>query len=213
VTPLQMIDLPGGTFEIAPSDWETSGAMRARQQRIAPFAIDSIEVTLERWQECAEAGACRPLPVEEPGLPVRGISPADAQKYCRLLGGRLPTSDEWMWAAAGHASRRFPWGQTGLVCRRAVFGLVDGPCGRGATGPDGAGMRPDGATPEGILDLSGNVAEWTVDPDGRYVARGGSYRSKVAADLRSWAAESADQAAGHIGFRCAYDRLPPPPLP
>jgi len=121
------------------------------------------------------------------------------------VGGRLPTSDEWVIAAAGHDGRRYPWGQTGLVCRRAVFGLVDGPCATGGVGPEIGGMRPDGATPDGVLDLAGNVAEWTVESDGGYAARGGSFRSRVAGELKSWSVEEVDGSADHVGFRCAYD--------
>ena len=81
------------------------------------------------------------------------------------------------------------------MCRRAAFGLADGPCGEGATGPELAGSRPDGGNPEGVLDLSGNVAEWTVEADGTFVARGGSYRSHVASELVTWAAERVSGAA------------------
>jgi hypothetical protein len=53
--------------------------------------------------------------------------------------------------------------------------------------------------------MLGNVAEWTREPDGHHVARGGSYRSRVAAELKTWAAEATEAAAPHIGLRCAYD--------
>ena len=67
-----------------------------------------------------------------------------------------------------------------------------------------AGSRPDGASPEGVQDLAGNVAEWTREADGSFTARGGSFRSTSAAELKSWAALSDHQKALHIGFRCAY---------
>ena len=91
-----------------------------------------------------------------------------------------------------------------MVCRRAAFGLLAGPCAEGRRGPEIAGSRPDGATPEGLFDLTGNVAEWTRDRDGKYLALGGSYRAKVAAELATWAVDPGDGAAPHIGFRCAY---------
>ena len=117
-----------------------------------------------------------------------------------------PQTPRWVFAAAGSDARRFPWGPTGLVCRRAAFGLTAGPCGRGAASPEVAGLRPDGATPDGLLDMAGNVAEWTVEPDGTHAARGGSYRSRVAAELKSWSREPAVAPAPHIGFRCVYRR-------
>ena len=64
--------------------------------------------------------------------------------------------------------------------------------------------RPDGATPEGVLDLAGNVAEWTLERDGSFAAHGGSFRSALAADLKAWAVEARQTRAGHVGFRCAY---------
>jgi formylglycine-generating enzyme required for sulfatase activity len=100
--------------------------------------------------------------------------------------------------------RRFPWGATGLVCRRAAFGLVAGPCAESATMPELAGARPDGATPEGIADLAGNVAEWTRERDGSVRARGGSFRANNAAELKGWSAVGRSGASDDIGFRCVF---------
>jgi formylglycine-generating enzyme required for sulfatase activity len=55
-----------------------------------------------------------------------------------------------------------------------------------------------------VLDLAGNVAEWTREPDGSFVARGGSYRSELAGDLKTWAVEARQARAPHVGFRCVY---------
>ena len=201
----------GGRLALGPSDWEAQGVVAARVVTVRTFSIDSTEVTVARWQRCVDEAACKRLDradETEPGRPVRGVTAEAADRFCRLEGGRLPTSDEWLYAAAGKDGRRFPWGPTGLVCRRAAFGLVSGPCGEGSTGPDLAGVRPAGATPEGVHDLAGNVAEWTREPDGSHVAHGGSFRSRVAADLKSWAAEAVSPAAAHVGFRCVYPAAP-----
>jgi formylglycine-generating enzyme required for sulfatase activity len=192
------IRFAGGRLRSAPSDWEAEGAEQPPSEVVQPFAIDSIELTNELAR--ATEG--------EPGAPRTNVTPEQAEKLCAIYGGRLPSAGEWLIAAAGLAEpRRFPWGATGLVCRRAAFGLVDGPCGEGATSAELAGARPDGATPQGVLDLAGNVAEWTREPGGGYRARGGSFRSRVAGELKSWASEPmpAERRSPHIGFRCAYD--------
>jgi formylglycine-generating enzyme required for sulfatase activity len=185
----------GGRLAIGSDDWQTEGVVQPRTALVAPFALDATEVTVERWEHCVRAGACRAFGDLEPGLPVTSVDPREAERFCRLENGRLPTGDEWLFAAMGVEGRRFPWGATGLVCRRVVFGLLDGPCARGG----------DGATPEGALDMVGNVAEWTTERDGTHVARGGSYQSAAAVDLKSWSAVATQKAARHIGFRCAYD--------
>jgi formylglycine-generating enzyme len=199
------ISVPGGSLKLGASDWDGQTALEPRELKSAAFQLDAFEVNVERWQVCTKAGVCSTIDEPEPGRPVTNVTAVEARTFCSYAGGRLPTVDEWLVAAAGSAGRRFPWGQTGLVCRRASFGLLDGPCATGATGPELTGSRADGATPEGVLDLSGNVAELVREPNGRYLALGGSYRSKVAAELRSWAAEVAVDRAAHVGFRCAYD--------
>jgi formylglycine-generating enzyme required for sulfatase activity len=205
--------IPAGRVRIGPSDWEAEGMVEPREATVARFEIDATEVTHARWKGCVRTQACRRIEAKEPGLPVTGVTPDDAQRFCRLEGGRLPSGDEWILAASGNELRRFAWGATGLVCRRATFGLVTGPCGHGASGPELAAARPDGATPRGVLDLAGNVAEWAREPNGEHHARGGSFRSRVAGDLKSWAAEPApaNGSAAHVGFRCAYD-VPAPAL-
>jgi len=204
VLPDARITLDGGLSHFSTPDWE--GPEQALPEvQVLPFALDRAEVTVARFRSCSAARVCPKLPDDlEPGRPVRNLSPSDASAFCAFVGGRLPSADQWLFAAAGSTGRRYPWGNTGLVCRRASFGLVSGPCARGGSGPELAGARPDGATPDGILDLAGNVAEWTLERDGSFAARGGSYRSELAADLKSWAVEPRKTRAAHVGFRCAY---------
>lgn len=199
----ERIAFDGGVLPAGVADWQLASAPSSLN--VPPFLLDSGEVTHARYAECVRGNVCpKPGGELEPGLPVTGVAPEDAQRFCEFEGGRLPSSAEWRFAASGKEGRRFPWGFTGLVCRRASFGLIDGPCSSEGSGPDLVGARPDGATPEGILDLAGNVAEWTRDPDGRYRARGGSFRSRVAAELVTAAVENPSPHAAYVGFRCAY---------
>ncbi|HET9956288.1 MAG TPA: SUMF1/EgtB/PvdO family nonheme iron enzyme, partial [Polyangiaceae bacterium] len=147
------VELPGGHLPQGAADFQLEGVTGSLD--IRPFAIDRGEVTVYRYNECIRREACSgPPPDREPGLPVTGISPQAAEAFCAFAGGRLPEAAEWRFAASGLQGRRFPWGFTGLVCRRASFGLLHGPCSDVGAGPDLVGARPDGNTPEGIADLS-----------------------------------------------------------
>ena len=137
---------------------------------------------------------------------MRGVTPDEAEAFCAYAGGRLPTGAEWTLAATGAEARRFPWGFTGLVCRRAAFGIATGPCAEGGDSPELAGSRPDGSTPDGIADLAGNVAEWTRERDGSVRARGGSFRVRTAAELKGWSAVGRSGAADDVGFRCVFSQ-------
>jgi formylglycine-generating enzyme len=106
-----------------------------------------------------------------PRFPATEISHADASEIARRLGGRLPRSAEWEWMAAGVQRRRWPWGNA--PWQPAFANLHDS--GYGTVTP--VGTHPGGATPEGVLDVAGNVWEWTASTvmgDG-FIIRGGSY--------------------------------------
>ena len=86
---------------------------------------------------------------------------------------RLPREEEWEWAASG-GKRKFPWGNEEPDETRANFGEKVG-----HTTPVGA--YPKGATPEGLMDMAGNVWEWMENkyglkdyPEARAL-RGGSF--------------------------------------
>jgi formylglycine-generating enzyme required for sulfatase activity len=171
---------------------------------VAPFDIDAFEITEGAYAACANAGRCNPRPLTgEPGRSVGSLAKADVEAYCAFRGGRLPSEDEWTFAAAGLKSRRYPWGDTGAVCRRGAWGLTEGPCGLGFVGPELAGAHPDGTTPEGVFDLSGNVAEWVAEG----TVRGGSFATSLATDLRTWQIRKHPEGtrSPDTGGRCAYD--------
>lgn len=107
-------------------------------------------------------------------LPLTGLTHSEAVDLARQWGGRLPTSVEWEWMASGQQRRLYPWGDTPWnpeVANLALSGI-------GAPSPVGA--YPAGATPEGVLDVAGNVWEWTSRTTMGHgaVVRGGSYVSQ-----------------------------------
>ena len=150
--------------------------------------------------------------------PVNEVTWRGAKEFCAWRGARLPTEPEWEAAARGRAGRTYPWGEEAPTTARAVFG-------RGSGHTEAVGGRPAGATPEGVRDLAGNVAEWTStlyrpypyraddgreDPDaaGERVTRGGDHVFDATPErIRSAfrAGYSRNPLAGHrhIGFRCA----------
>ncbi len=138
--------------------------------------------------------------------PVVFVSRKDAEAYCRWAEGRLPTEREWERAARGADGREWPWGNQWEPERANT---ADG--GPGHTTPVGA--YPHGATPEGVLDLAGNVWEWTAnrEPEGA-VAKGGSWFDPPES-ARTWERMLANPEAGYddVGFRCAWDDLPEEP--
>ncbi len=218
--PEVMVAIPATKVVIGPSDWEAEGRVPPRTVETKAFAIDRFEVTVGRACASSTFRGAKLCAWDDSPRSFSGASLREARAFCKERGARLPTEDEWLAAAAGDKPRRYPWGDTGAVCRRAAWGLKNGPCGNGADGPDTAGAHPDGATPLGVHDLAGNVAEWVetgacpdeADPKKPCVAivRGGSWETALATELRTWLRREvpADSHDATIGFRCARDAVP-----
>ncbi len=210
VAPNRIVAISGGVLRIGTGDWEAQGQITPKTVDVPSFAIDAYEVHEARYAACMAASACTPVVLSgEPGRAVANVTLDEAARFCAWAGGSIPTTDQLAYAAAGSSGRRYAWGETGAVCRRGAWGLVNGPCGEGATGPEVTGSHPDGASPEGVFDLAGNVAEWTA-PNEKGLAlvdvRGGSYVDAAASALRSWHRREVDRniRAADIGFRCVY---------
>lgn len=149
--------------------------------------------------------------------PVVQVSARDAAAYCRWAGLRLPSGPEWEFAARGTDGRRYPWGdtpprQSGPV-RRANFG-TEACCASSAadgyarTAP--VGSYPAGTSPFGLLDMAGNVWEWTSSPfpgDPEKVAlRGGGWgNNPYCLRVAYRHGNPPDIGLDMVGFRCASD--------
>jgi formylglycine-generating enzyme len=213
VAPVERLIVAGGRLRIGAGDWEAEGRVAPHDATVGRFEIDSLEITEGAYADCVAAGRCAAVAsTGEPGRAQGNITRADAHAYCAFRGGRLLTTDEWTFAASGPNARRYPWGDTGAVCRRASWGLWEGPCAFGHTGPELAGSHPQGATPDKVQDLAGNVSEWVAgsadETEGD--VRGGSFTAQLATDLRTWRTVRvpASTRAPNIGSRCAYDPAP-----
>jgi sulfatase modifying factor 1 len=135
-------------------------------------------------------------------IPVTGVTQAEAALLAQRLGGRLPRSSEWEWMASGPGRRRYPWGDTDWHPGRAAL------LPSGYAGPVPVGTHPEGATAEGVLDVAGNVWEWTDSPvmGGGSVIRGGSYSSlPLYAQTTFLNAAPAELRSHGIGLRVARE--------
>ncbi len=201
------VTLEGGSLVLPVSDWD-GPVPPSVPKEVTPFAIDRFEVTWSRYAQCVHMQACRPRePTSASGDPATGLSAQDARALCEAFGGRLPHVSEWIFAAAGTSGRRYPWGNTGAVCRRGAWGLLHGPCATGVRGPLPVGVFEDGRTPEGVYGLADNVSEWVEDDSTREPrVAGGTWKDDEARALRSYQVRPSppEGAALDIGFRCAY---------
>ncbi|MGD0578345.1 MAG: SUMF1/EgtB/PvdO family nonheme iron enzyme, partial [Bryobacteraceae bacterium] len=148
--------------------------------------------------------------------PVTWVSLEDARAYAAWAGKRLPHEWEWQFAAQGVDGRLYPWGND---WRDAA---VPSPQkGRTMSGPDNVDAHPDGASPFGVVDLVGNVWQWTdeyLDDHTRgAILRGGSYYRPQGSIWYFPQAYRNDQhgklllmapgydRAATLGFRCVAD--------
>ena len=207
--------VPAARFQVGPSDWEAEGRVPPRAIETYAFYIDAFEATRAKFR--SGGGDAH---IDDGARAMSGVTRDEASAYCAMRGGRLPTDEEWIAAASSGAPAgtppRYPWGETGAVCRRAAWGLAQGPCSRRGEGPDTVGAHSSGDTALGLHDMAGNVAEWIApemapSSDARVgIARGGSWQSELATELRIWSRLEVASGArdARIGMRCVYDVAP-----
>lgn len=196
------------------------------------FWIERTETTYRQYQRCVQAGVCQKP--KNPGLPDRpvvGVTWLHATTYCRWAGGRLPTEAEWELAARGLSPQLFPWGNV-WHNQASNHGTFSAPHKSSRPDPsDGfthsapVGQFLTGRSPYRLLDMAGNVAEWTADcfhtsyyrqapahrplyqPPGciSHTIRGGSWLSPPW-EIRTTSRipMPSDATSPTVGFRCVY---------
>ena len=228
-----MMLVSGGVFFMGPS---TPRAQPRGPLKVAAFWLDRTEVTVGAYRACVSRGQC-PAPHKtstkcsydsnDLNLPINCLRWADAERYCRHDGKRLPSELEWEFAARGMQGLTYPWGLASgaqTMCKLAATLVSERHWGKSCTnGPVRVGSYPKAASPFGVLDMAGNVEEWVADwyverpgatppsSGNGYVLRGGSWASPPSmarGTARTWA--SAIEAGPTVGFRCA--KAEPPQL-
>jgi len=238
--------LRAGTFTMGSATGEED-EKPPHEVSVAAFFLDETEVTVAQYRACVEAGECPEPPATtgegaaEDSLcnyraphrerhPVNCVTLPEAATFCSWAQKRLPTEQEWEYAARGAEGRTYPWGSAAPASSRAnacgpecvalaaslgfVFSAAYADSdGYGSTAP--VGSFAEGSTPEGLADLAGNVWEWTETElcpydapgcgSGAWVIRGGGWNVGGPEALRTTYrfAATADVRRSIVGFRCA----------
>lgn len=223
VPPQGMAYVRGGEFTMG-SDAGDEYERPAHKVTVKSFFIDIYEVPCEEYEKFVKAtghkappnwvnGGCPP---GQGRKPVVGVDWYDANAYAAWAKKRLPTEEEWEFAARGTDGRKYPWGNE---WRANAANAGDTSAGQVVD----VGNYPDGKSPFGAMDMVGNAWEWTASDLHAYsggripdqvsgelkVIRGGFWRSSTPKATttfrRGWDARDAREGYGNTGFRCARD--------
>lgn len=163
-----MVHVPAGKFRMGSDDFDDD-EKPAHTVFLDAFYIDRTEVTNAMYSRCVLAGSCQPPESADSSThvdyynnlyyasyPVINVNWEQANTYCLWAGRRLPTEAEWEKAARGLDGRTYPWGNENpsaslLNFRENVGDTTE------------VGNYPAGVSPNGALDMSGNVWEWVAD--------------------------------------------------
>ena len=228
----EQVYIPAGAFARGGG----SEGRAVRKVSLSEFWIDRHELTVARYLACVGSGTCTSAKDDEfctvresnRELPINCVDRAQATTYCEWVGGVLPTYAQWEKAARGTDARPYPWGWSEPNCAVASVKDGDGPS-IASMGCHHRGAAPvagfaAGASPFGVLDLSGNVWEWVQDgydpatlkvggtdptvkdPSKLGILRGGSFGEAAGSALLH--ATSSHVLSGALategtGFRCA----------
>lgn len=167
--------------------WDQSMGPAHTVTLTADFCMSKHEVTVAEYRACRSAGTCTgegpwtspyvgcnysDTNTSNDSQPVNCLTYEEAREYCQAQGGDLPTEAQWIRAAQGDDRRHYAWGNSDPDCSHANYD-VSGPAGENPNGmgcaeTDSApytwevGSVPAGASPYGLTDMTGNVAEYVL---------------------------------------------------
>ncbi len=245
--PEGMIRIPGGAFlfkvegiEIEGRDdigvdvqypWEDMPRrFHEHEMTMRPFYIDKYPVTNAQFKAFMDATHYHPrddgnflrdwkgdnFPEGWANKPVTWVSIEDARAYAKWAGKRLPHEWEWQYAAQGTDERLYPWGNQTVVNVLPAANQT-----RVLSAPDAVDAHTAGASPFGVIDMVGNVWQWTDEYRDEHtrtaILRGGSYYVPQGSIWYFPQAYRNDQhgklllmgpgydRSGTVGFRCVQD--------
>jgi formylglycine-generating enzyme required for sulfatase activity len=161
-TPASMAYVPAGEFIMGSNErWDDEAPEHISTTNA--FFIDLNEVSNTDYKVFVDATQrIHPfhwpegnLPLGKEDHPVVYVSWFDANEYCSWAGKRLPTEKEWEKAARGEEGLIYPWGNEWSLDKS------NNPY-KNSTGTEPVGSYPEGRSPYGLFDISGNVWEWVA---------------------------------------------------
>ena len=211
--------------------WEATPALK--HDHIVPiksFLIDKFPITNAQFKKFLDATSYHPaddhnflkdwtagnFPAGWANKPVTWVSIEDARAYAAWAGKRLPHEWEWQYAAQGADARLYPWGAD-----PNPKAIPTPESGHDLRAPTNVDAFPQGASPFGVMDLVGNVWQWTDefrdDHTRAAIVRGGGYYRPSGSQWYFPRNTTLDQhgkyllmcpgkdRAGTLGFRCVRD--------
>jgi len=245
--PADMIKVPAGDFrfrvegiEIEGMDdvgvdvqypWEDSPRrFHDHPVNVRSFWIDKYPVTNSQFKRFLDATHYHPqndlnflrdwkdgtYPSGWDNKPVTWVSLEDSRAYAAWAGKRLPHEWEWQYAAQGNDGRMYPWGNDWNANAVPVPDKS-----RTMRGPANVDAHPQGASAFGVMDMIGNVWQWTEEFQDEHtragILRGGSYYQPQGSVWYFPQAYKLNQhgklllmapsmdRSGALGFRCVQD--------
>ncbi len=184
--PAGMRLVAGGPFQLGSAASDPQRSLDDRdlaEVQVASYCVDEYE-----------------YPNQSGATPKTGVSWSEARGLCESAGKRLCTEEEWEKACKGPGNRRFPYGNTEApdACNTETASGEDRALAR-------SGQFQDCRSGPGLMDMAGNVAEWTATSGGSadYIQKGGAFdRPPSASRCSARTGVVPGDRLPSVGFRC-----------
>lgn len=211
--------VPAGTMQMGGYGYEDQQPIH--EVSVKAFCMGTTEVTVAEYHECVQAKACTAAGndlfcnvwnVGRDNHPVNCVDMAQAQQYCAWAKGKLPTEEQWEYAAKGPTSRLYPYGES-TPSSTLVCWTENGTCPSDEPQADRSYF--------GLAGMGANVTEWTLSPYCSYtnpfcgstqrVVRGGEWYNHDAFMVEAANRGSAAPvlSGSTVGVRCVWDPAGP----